>query len=481
MKELIPNFINDTSSFYHYLTLNLAKSSKEQRLADAYLLAIFYNEDKLLTKDIDYFIKEIFFNYFGLNSNIKLNVLTNGAATYDAVLTEGLEQYQKRPDNGQKVEQADLFLDLILYNLLKSAYIVDAFARFTWYEEFVETIAQTVFARLNINDMSSSQIITSKIKQKTYEKNKDSMLAKYGIWLTQNSYAGDPAIGRQKELTELELAMLLPEKSILLVGEAGVGKTALVHSLAYHIAKGEVPHKLQDREIVKLNLNALISGTTLRGQFEERLETIIKELQDCPHIWLYVEEMHSAVGFGNNSNNWGLANILKPYLASGDIRLIGDTTIEEYHKYILPDRAFRRRFKTIEIKEPTRGNLFMIMQNTILKLEAYYGISFSFSLPDREYIFNVLGELTQNGLKYQKDGTLDTKQNPDLVLDVLKNIFAYAALYDHDAITLTDITKGIALSDEIYSSRREEAIKKIKNYDQTSAKLIRLPHVEFPN
>ena len=156
--------------------------------------------------------------------------------------------------------------------------------------------------------------------------------------------------------------------------------------LAYHLQNKKVPSRLQNKEIVKLNLNALVSGTTLRGQFEERLENVIDEIREYPNIILYLEELHTSIGFGNNRDNHGLANILKPYLADGTIRLIGDTTAAEYREFILPDKAFRRRFKVVEINEPSLEALREIIKHTINALVIEYGILFDYPARDQNFI-----------------------------------------------------------------------------------------------
>ena len=220
------------------------------------------------------------------------------------------------------------------------------------------------------------------------------------------------------------------------------------------------------------------------GQFEERLENVIDEIREYPNIILYLEELHTSIGFGNNRDNHGLANILKPYLADGTIRLIGDTTAAEYREFILPDKAFRRRFKVVEINEPSLEALREIIKHTINALVIEYGILFDYPARDQNFIIACLEELTQDTKIYRSDGFRDDKKNPDLVLDVVKNIFACAAWANHDRVEIADIIKGIRIAEGIYESRRSEIIKKVQRYNfaqEKSLKLIRLPHVEFPN
>ncbi len=162
----------------------------------------------------------------------------------------------------------------------------------------------------------------------------------------------DPIIGRNREIRQL--AMVLTRKSKnnpVLIGEAGVGKTAVAEGLGLYIASGKVPPSLRGRRIVELPLSAIVAGTQYRGQFEERLNRVVDEVQQNPEIILFIDELHTLVGTGSGGNTLDAANILKPALARGDLRCIGATTTEEYHRIIEPDAALERRFSPVMIRE----------------------------------------------------------------------------------------------------------------------------------
>jgi len=176
-----------------------------------------------------------------------------------------------------------------------------------------------------------------------------------------------PLIGRKKELLEIIRVLLRTKKNNpVLIGEAGVGKTAIVEGLAQRIAEGNIYPELRNKRIIELDLNALISGTRYRGEFEERLEGILKELKDNPDIILFIDEIHNIVGAGAAQGALDAGNILKPALARGEIRCIGATTITEYRRYIEKDSALERRFQPIFVEEPsleeTREILFGVKE-----------------------------------------------------------------------------------------------------------------------
>ena len=184
----------------------------------------------------------------------------------------------------------------------------------------------------------------------------ETVLSKYGTCLTNEEYETNPAVGRQEELHQLILGLLSQEKSVALVGPPGVGKTAIVEGLAYAIHNNQVPKALQNFEIYKMDTSSLVSGTRYRGDFEERVENVLKELGTRKKTILFIDEFHTIVGAGSaSSSSLDLANILKPYLDRGKIKMIGATTIDEYERYIKNDPALKRRFKKINIKNKDKS------------------------------------------------------------------------------------------------------------------------------
>lgn len=339
--------------------------------------------------------------------------------------------------------------------------------------------------KLEKEELKPEKIAEEKSKVKTTpnansKKGKTSKLLTYGYYLNEETFSYNPAVGREKELKELEIDLLLPEKSILLIGNAGVGKTSIVKGLAYNIQQGNINNYLKDIKILKVDINNLLAGTRYRGDFEEKIKNLIEELIKNPDVIMYLEEMHTTIGLGTSEGApLDFANILKSYLSDGKIRIIGDTTIEEYHKYILEDNAFRRRFKTITIKEPDDVSLLKIINSVCDVLEEQYHISFG-NVERKKLIFQELINLTRDMIMIKEDGINDTKNNPDLVLDVLKLIFAYAKYYNHEEVEKNDIYEGIMNAEGIYESRKKTIISKLNylfeaNIVPSKHKLIRIP------
>ena len=169
----------------------------------------------------------------------------------------------------------------------------------------------------------------------------------------------DPLVGRDYELERVQQVLCRRTKNnAVLIGEPGVGKTAIVEGLAQKIVYGDVPHFLADKRILALDISLIVAGTKYRGQFEERLKAIMKELTDNPNIIVFIDELHTLVGAGSAEGSLDAANILKPALSRGEIRCIGATTPSEYRKYIEKDRSLERRFQAVKVDPPneTRGH-----------------------------------------------------------------------------------------------------------------------------
>ena len=207
----------------------------------------------------------------------------------------------------------------------------------------------------------------------------NSILAQYGTDLTDLAKKGkiDPVIGRDKEIARvIEILNRRTKNNPVLIGEAGVGKTAVVEGLAQQIVDGSVPEKLQNKRIISLNMVSMVQGTGVRGQFEQRMQKLIKELKEQSDVILFIDEIHEIVGAGNAEGGMDAGNIIKPALARGELQLIGATTIKEYRN-IEKDSALARRFQPVDVKEPSIDETIKILQGIRKRYEDYHHVKYT--------------------------------------------------------------------------------------------------------
>ena len=211
------------------------------------------------------------------------------------------------------------------------------------------------------------------------EEKEENVLEKYGRDITENSRLGkiDPVIGRDEEIRSITRILSRKTKNNpVLIGEAGVGKTAIVEGLANRIIKGDVPNSLKNKTIWELDMSSLIAGAKYRGEFEERLKAVLKKVEESDgDIILFIDEIHMIVGAGAIEGAMDAGNMLKPMLARGEIHCIGATTLNEYRKYIEKDSALERRFQKVTVKEPTVMDTITILRGLKAKFEVYHGVN----------------------------------------------------------------------------------------------------------
>ena len=188
----------------------------------------------------------------------------------------------------------------------------------------------------------------------------------------------DPLVGRSVELERVQQVLCRRTKNnAVLIGEPGVGKTAIVEGLAQRIASGDVPHFLADKRILALDISLIVAGTKYRGQFEERLKAIMKELTESPNIIVFIDELHTLVGAGSAEGSLDAANILKPALSRGEIRCIGATTPAEYRKYIEKDRSLERRFQAVKVDPPSEAETLQILMGIKDRYETFHHVTYA--------------------------------------------------------------------------------------------------------
>lgn len=210
-------------------------------------------------------------------------------------------------------------------------------------------------------------------------RNGKGMLGQYGINMTELARQGkiDPVIGREKEIKRVvEILNRRTKNNPVLIGEAGVGKTAVVEGLATAIVSGQVPEKLQNKEIIRLDVVSLVQGTGIRGQFEKRMQQLINEVSKNPNIILFIDEIHEIMGAGNAEGGMDAGNVLKPALARGDFQLIGATTLNEYRK-IEKDGALARRFQPVEVNEPSVDETIQILNGIKGRYQDYHHVKYT--------------------------------------------------------------------------------------------------------
>ena len=205
-------------------------------------------------------------------------------------------------------------------------------------------------------------------------------LDKFGKDLTKLAALGklDPVIGSENEIDQtIEILNKRKKNNPILVGEPGVGKTAIAEGLALRIHQKKVDRSLKDKKIVELNITSIISGTKYRGDFEQRMDEIMKEVQKNPDIIIFIDEIHNVIGAGSASGSMDAANIIKPALARGEMRCIGATTFDEYKKVIENDSALERRFQKVYVNVPTKEETLEILEQVKVKYEDFHGVSYS--------------------------------------------------------------------------------------------------------
>ncbi len=270
------------------------------------------------------------------------------------------------------------------------------------------------------------------------EVNKPRLVYELGVNL--NDRCTDRVFLRDKEINQIFEVLLRKNKNNpLLIGHSGVGKTAIVEEIAYRIKNGMVPEKLKKYEIIMINTATLVSGTKYRGEFEQRVNTLINEVKNAQNIILFIDEIHTLVKTGASDGSIDAANILKPYLARGEIKVIGATTTEEYNAYIKKDPALVRRFSAITISEPSKEDMEIILNKVKVNYEKYYGLKIN-----KNCLKNII-EVA--------DKMMPNLYNPDKCIELLDKVCSRKILENYNSnskiqkINIEDINKVINIVD----------------------------------
>lgn len=272
---------------------------------------------------------------------------------------------------------------------------------------------------------------------------KNSFIKRYGVNFTEQEYVVNPAIGRDKEIKQLSLVLLTPDKSAILTGKPGIGKTAIVEGLAYLIQRNEVPDALKGYTIIKVDTQALMG--TVQETGDSRVQTLIDEILEHEKYILFIDEIHTLINATTDSA-LDFANMFKTGLGRGDLKVIGATTSDEYEKYILRDKAFTRRFQRIDIAEPDQDMTTKIVVGVIPRIEHSTGIKMAYTPFIREKLARFVVELTtEYNRVYETAG-----RYPDVPITLFSQAFSEALFDNKKIVTATHIRKAIENSKAVY-------------------------------
>lgn len=288
----------------------------------------------------------------------------------------------------------------------------------------------------------------------TNENNKISLIQRYATDLTKAVYYTDPSIARDEELKKMILILFTPEKSPILVGKPGIGKTAIVEGLAWRIQNGMVPDALKGYTILKIDTAALVGNISDNsGTSDMKLQILVKELEQMDKVILFIDETHTLIG---NKTEGGLdfANILKPALARGNIKMIGATTSDEYDYFIVKDKAFLRRLQKIEVCEPDQDATVRILVGSIPKIEKQTGVLMPYNNFYRNLIMRFIVEMT---VEYNRVFE-SASRYPDVCLAIVTKAFSYAIFDNKKIIGIKHFWEALCSTDTVYP----DVLKKYK-------------------
>jgi ATP-dependent Clp protease ATP-binding subunit ClpA len=299
----------------------------------------------------------------------------------------------------------------------------------------------------------------------------DSILERYGDNLTEVKYMVNPAVARDKELKELVMVLLTPEKSAVLVGKPGIGKTAIVEGLAYRLQLGDIPNALKGYSVWKISTPSLVGN---HGG-ENKVMSLVEELKTKDKIILFIDEIHMLMG-ASHEGPMDLANMFKESLSRGTVKIVGATTVDEYERYILRDKAFVRRFEKVDVAEPTQEMCVQILMRTVPKIEMQTGVKLPYTDFIKEKIMKFIVNMTS---EYKRVYEISSRY-PDIALVVLRQAFS-SALYDNkEQISFKHIYEAIKNTKAVYPDviKKELLVFKEEFKDELSAEGV---VVEIPN
>ncbi|MCI6266186.1 MAG: AAA family ATPase [Erysipelotrichaceae bacterium] len=294
--------------------------------------------------------------------------------------------------------------------------------------------------------------------------NQESILSRYADEMTANQYITDPAIARDEEIKNLILVLLTPEKSAILVGKPGIGKTAIVEGLAYRIQQGMVPNVLLGYRILRVNTTALLGND---GD-ENRVLKLVQELKLLDRVILFIDEIHTLIGDGRLD----LANMFKEGLSRGTIKIIGATTTYEYEHFILRDKAFMRRFDKVDVAEPTEEMCVQILLKTLPKIEYQTGVKLAYTDFQKENICKFIVGMTS---EFKRVYEISSRY-PDIALVLLRQAFSNAVYENRQTVSFKNIYDAIRFSKAVYPDVIKKELVKFQEIfkDELTAEGVRV-------
>lgn len=287
--------------------------------------------------------------------------------------------------------------------------------------------------------------------------NRFSMLNTYAEDLSKKEYITNPAIAREEEIKKLILVLLSPEKSAVLTGKPGIGKTAIVEGLNYLIQRKEVPNALLNSKIYKINTSSLLGTYTNDGVEDSKLQLLINEIMGKKDIILFIDEIHTLVTASKNGDV-DFLNMLKPGLDRGDIKIIGATTTQEFEENLLKDKAFLRRFERIEVAEPDQETTVKILMGTTKKIEKSTGVRWPYTNWVLENVCKFIVDMTSEYKRVYENNS----RYPDVSLALLSKCFTYARFENSDIVTFKHIYAAIKNCNSVYPDVVQKELVKFK-------------------
>lgn len=332
-------------------------------------------------------------------------------------------------------------------------------------EELIKDTNNEINNEFDYEENSNMPVIKStlldELRIKEQQTNKLSILAHYGDDFCSRDYVANPAIGRNEEIKQLILILLTPEKSGILVGKPGIGKTSIVEGLAYQLQRNNVPDALKGYTIVSVKTTSLL-GTLPNG--DTKLQILIDELKELDKIILFIDEIHMLMG-ATNESSLDFANMFKESLGRGSIKMIGATTNDEYERYVLRDKAFVRRFQRVDVLEPTKEQTVKILMGTLPKIEKNTGAKLNYSNYIQTEIMTFIVDITTEYKRVYGIGS----RYPDICLTLLSQAFSQAVFDNRSEVNIIDIRRAIENSKNIY---QDVIRKELVNFDIKFKQLI---------